>query len=483
MAIDTSVLREIPALSLNTGAPAAPALAGRFPATFVWGVATSSFQIEGAHAADGRGPSIWDTYAARPGIIRDGSNAEIACDHYHRYAEDIAIMRALGVDAYRFSIAWPRVVPAGRGRVNAAGLDFYDRLVDALLATEIEPWITLYHWDLPQLLEDEGGWTNRETVDAFAEFADVVSRRLGDRAKHWITHNEPWCASVLGYAQGEHAPGRKSWPDALRAAHHLLLSHGCAVPVLRHNVSNARVGITLNLAPCHAASPSDADRDAARQFDGELNRWFLDPLYRGSYPQDIVVGHERAGRLPRGLEFVRQGDLEAIRVPIDFLGVNYYSRAVMRSDQIPEDENAPRTIRAADPADLTEMGWEVYPEGLTEVLKRIHQDYGPGALLVTENGAAFADRPGPDGSVDDPRRCDYMRSHVQACLDAIGAGVPLHGYFLWSLLDNFEWTFGYSKRFGIVRVDFETLERTIKSSGWLYKRIIRRDRVSEERAA
>jgi len=454
-----------------------------FPNGFIWGVATSAFQIEGAHDIDGRRLSIWDTYAEQPGFIADGSNAKVACDHYHRYAEDIGLMKSLGVGAYRFSIAWPRILPTGRGAVNTAGLDFYDRLVDALFAAGIAPWATLYHWDLPQALEDEGGWTNRSTVDAFVEFTDAVSERLGDRVTHWMTLNEPWCASVLGYAQGDHAPGKRSWPDALVASHHLLLSHGRAVPVIRQNAPRAKVGIALNVSECEPASPSEADQIAARQFDGELNRWFLDPIYLGRYPQDVIEYHEREGRLLDGMHFVKPNDLDEIKAPIDFLGVNHYSRAVVRSAKIPEAENEPRTIAVPDPAKRTDMGWEVYPEGLTHSLVRLHTDYRPGSLVVTENGVAYATGPGPDGSVQDTRRCDYVKSHLRACLAAIDAGVPLHGYFLWSLLDNFEWGFGLSKRFGIVWVDFETQERVIKASGHMYRRIIQNNKLPEERAA
>lgn len=454
-----------------------------FPDHFVWGVATSAFQIEGAHDVDGRGPSIWDTYAARPGFIEDGSNAKVACDHYYRYGEDIALMKFLGVGAYRFSIAWPRIFPTGRGAVNAAGLDFYDRLVDALLEARIAPWTTIYHWDLPQALQDEGGWINRSTVDAFVELADVVSERLGDRVQNWITHNEPWCVSVLGHAQGDQAPGRTNWHEALVVSHHLLLSHGRAVPVIRGNSPCAKVGITLNTSQVEPASPSEADRISARQFDGELNRWFLDPIYFGRYPEDVIEYHDREGRLPGGMRFVQTGDLEEIHTPIDFLGVNYYSRAVVRSSRIPESQNEPRTVPVPDPAELTDMGWEVYPEGLTETLVRLNADYAPRSLFVTENGAAYATGPGPDGSVEDTRRCDYVRQHLQACLAAIEAGVPLRGYFLWSLLDNFEWAFGFAKRFGIVWVDFETQERIIKASGHMYRRIIQRNKLPEEQAA
>ena len=454
-----------------------------FPNGFIWGVATSAFQIEGAAETDGRGPSIWDSYAEQPGFIEDGSNAKVACDHYHRYAEDIEVIASLGVEAYRFSVAWPRIFPTGRGVVNEAGLDFYDRLVDGLLAAGIAPWATLYHWDLPQALEDEGGWTRRSTVDAFVEFADAVSERLGDRVSHWITHNEPWCVSVLGHAQGAHAPGKRSWPDALAASHHLLLSHGRAVPVIRNHAPRAKVGITLNVSECEPASPSEADRIAARQFDGELIRWFLDPIYLGRYPKDVIEYHEREARLPHGMDFVQPGDLEEINTPIDFLGVNYYSRAVVRSAAISETDNEPRTIAVPDPAELTDMGWEVYPKGLTHSLLRLNADYAPGSLVVTENGAAYATEPGQDGSVQDTRRCDYVKSHLQACLAAIDAGVPLHGYFLWSLLDNFEWAFGNAKRFGTVWVDFETQERIIKASGHMYSRIVRNNKIPAEQAA
>ncbi len=454
-----------------------------FPDGFTWGVATSAFQIEGAHDIDGRGPSIWDAYADQTGFIADGSNAKVACDHYHRFAEDIGLMESLSVGAYRFSVAWPRVLPTGRGTVNAAGLDFYDRLVDALLAAEIEPWTTLYHWDLPQPLEDQGGWANRSTVDAFVELADAVTARLGDRVKRWITHNEPWCVSVLGHAQGDHAPGKTNWQDALVASHHLLLSHGRAVPVIRGNATAGKVGITLNVSPCQPASPSEADRTSARQFDGELNRWFLDPIYFGRYPEDVVQHHEREGRLSDGMPFVRPGDLEEINHPIDFLGVNYYHRAVVRSASMPEADNEPRTIPPPDPKELTDMGWEVYPEGLTQALVRLNVDYQPGSLVVTENGAGYATGPDDAGSVQDTRRCDYVRRHLRACLAAIEAGVPLDGYFLWSLLDNFEWSFGFGKRFGIVWVDFETQQRIIKASGHMYSRIVRNNGISEECAA
>jgi beta-glucosidase len=454
-----------------------------FPSGFVWGVATSAFQIEGAHDVDGRAPSVWDTFAATPGRIEDGTDARVACDHYHRYAEDIALMDSMGVGAYRFSIAWPRVLPTGRGSINQPGLDFYDRLVDALLARGIEPWPTLYHWDLPQSLQDDGGWTSRDTVDAFVELTHAVSRRLGDRVAQWITHNEPWCVSVLGHAQGAHAPGLESWTDAIVASHHLLLSHGRAVPVLRRNAPGCRVGITLNCTDCYPASPSEADRVASRQFDGEINRWFLDALHFGRYPEDVIAFHEHRGRLPRGMPFVESRDLAEISVPLDFLGLNYYSRSVVRSSMVPEEDNEPRTIEVPDPSTLTDMGWEVYPSGLTRTLLRLNEDYRPNAIVITENGAAYATPPDEEGVVQDTLRCDYLRRHLEACIRAIDLGVPLQGYFAWSLLDNFEWAFGFSKRFGIVWVDFATQERIVKASGRMYSRIVQTNRLPGERAA
>jgi beta-glucosidase len=450
----------------------------RFPDGFLWGVATSAYQIEGAARADGRGESIWDRFAATPGKIGDGSDGAIACDHYHLWPRDLELMQWLGVDAYRFSVAWPRILPGGRGAPNAAGLDFYDRLVDALLAKQIAPVVTLYHWDLPQPLEDAGGWAARDTAAAFVEYADVVTRRLGDRVSRFVTHNEPWCISVLGYATGAHAPGRTSWPDALAAAHHLLLSHGQAVPVIRANARGAEVGITLNLVPAEPASPSDADRDACRAFDGSFNRWFLDPLYGRGYPDDVIDDLRHAGRLRGGpLPFVRPGDLEAIAAPTDFLGVNYYSRAVLRSDRVPEAENAPRTVTLS--SDRTDMDWEVYPDGLGTLLVRVHQDYAPPRIYITENGAAYDTGPDARGRIADVKRQDYLFNHLAAALDACRAGVPLAGYFLWSLMDNFEWQEGYRKRFGVIWVDFATQARLIKDSAWLYRAIVAHNGLGE----
>jgi beta-glucosidase len=443
----------------------------RFPDGFLWGAATSAYQIEGAARTDGRGESIWDRFAATPGAIADGSDGAIACDHYNRWPEDIALMRRLGIAAYRFSIAWPRIFPTGRWQSSSAGISFYDRLVDGLLEAGIEPFVTLYHWDLPQPLEDAGGWAARDTVDAFVEYADVVSDLLGDRVRRFITHNEPWCISVLGYAEGLHAPGRRDWPAALAASHHLLLSHGLAVPVIRHNAPNAEVGITLNLVPGEPASPSDADADACRAFDGAFNRWFLDPLYGRGYPADVIADHVAAGHLAAPeLPFVADGDLDAIAVTTDFLGVNYYSRAVLRSDRIPDAENAPRTVHVGD--ERTDIGWEVYPDGLRQLLVRVHSEYAPPRLYITENGAAYDTTPDEHGQIHDIERQRFIHSHLAAALEAHQAGVPLAGYFLWSLLDNFEWQEGYRKRFGIVWVDYTNQRRVLKESAELYGAII-----------
>jgi beta-glucosidase len=442
----------------------------RFPEGFVWGAATASYQIEGAAREDGRGESIWDRFSHTPGKTLNGDTGDVACDHYHRWRDDITLMKELHLNAYRLSIAWPRILPEGVGRVNEAGLVFYDRLVDGLLAAKITPWVTLYHWDLPRSFDDQGGWPNRRTADMFAEYADVVSRRLGDRVKHWITLNEPWCSGFLGYYTGEHAPGRRSLKEALHAVHTLLLAHGEAVPILRQNSPGAQVGITLNLTPTYPATESAEDQAAAARHDGYFNRWFLDPLYGRGYPTDMVQIYG-ADLLPT----VREADFDAITAPTDFLGINYYSPAVVRDDP----KNLPwRFGFAAVPdADFTDMGWAVYPRGLYDILRRVHRDYPTGPLYITENGAAYDDATPEQGRVADPQRTRFYARHLAAAKAAIEDGVPLGGYFAWSLLDNFEWAFGYTRRFGITYVDYATQERTIKDSGRWYGRVAAGNRL------
>lgn len=448
----------------------------RFPDGFFWGAATSSQQIEGGYGLDGRSESIWDRYAATPGRIEDGSDARVACDHYHRWREDVGLMKWLGLNAYRLSIAWPRVVPGGRGAVNPAGLDFYDALVDALLEAGIRPFVTLYHWDLPQVLQDRGGWGERGTVDAFVEYADVVTARLGDRVRHWTTHNEPWCVATLGHESGVHAPGHRDPAEALRVAHHLLLSHGRAVEVVRRNVPGAELGIVLMLSHVEPATDSRVDLDAARRFDGSLNRWYLDPVFRGRYPEDAIADRVRLGHLAGPeLPFVRAGDLETIATPLDFLGVNYYSRTVVRAG--PGGE--PVGVRMVPEHELTDMGWEVYPQGLHDMLVRLEREYRPRRIHVTENGAAYTDPAGPDGRIADERRIDYLRGHLAAAGRALADGVPLAGYFTWSLLDNFEWGHGYAKRFGLFDVDFTTQHRRPKDSAHWYRRVVAANTVDD----
>ncbi len=435
-----------------------------FPSDFIWGAATASYQIEGAWDEDGKGESIWDRFSHTPGRVANGDTGDVAADHYHRWREDVALMQEIGLQAYRFSIAWPRLLPQGRGSINQAGLDFYDRLVDGLLEAGIEPFVTLYHWDLPQALQDEGGWPARSTAEAFVAYADLASRTLGDRVRYWMTLNEPSVSAIIGYLEGRHAPGHTDLDEALAAAHHLLLAHGWAVPVIRGNSPQAQVAIVLNLSPQTPASSSAADRAAAWQQDGVVNRWFLDPLSARGYPPDIVQHHGRP------MDFVQDGDLEAIAAPLDFLGVNYYTRGIARSSAVPEAENAPQT--AFPNPERTEMGWEVYPEGLYELLGRLHFDYRFPALYVTENGAAYPDQIGPDGRVDDAARVAYLEAHFIEAARAIAAGVPLRGYFVWSLMDNFEWAHGYSKRFGLVYVDYRTQRRILKTSAHWYRRVI-----------
>ena len=439
-----------------------------FPSNFSFGVATSSYQIEGAQFGVGRGPSIWDTFAAVPGKVANMENGDVACDHYNRWADDLDLIQSLGVDAYRFSIAWPRILATGRESTpNPDGLAFYDRIVDGLLERGITPWVTLYHWDLPQALEDAGGWPDRDIVDRFTHFADIMSRHLGDRVKHWITHNEPWVVCHLGYAVGEHAPGIQDRRASLAAAHHVLLSHGKAVPIIRANAPDAKVGITLNLCPADPASESAADADATRHFDGFFNRWYLDPLYGRGYPEDMVRDYVEQDILPANHPEVLPGDLECIAVPTDFLGINYYSRAVIRNEEA--DDNLPQTEFQAPAEEHTAMGWEVHPKSLERLLVRLDREYGSPPLIITENGASYPTSPDEAGRIRDVERQAYLHTHLLAVCDAIEQGANVEGYFAWSLMDNFEWAFGYAQRFGLVWVDYDTLERTPKDSALWYR--------------
>ena len=437
------------------------------PPDFVWGAATASFQIEGATSEDGRGESVWDRFCATPGKVRNGDDGVVACDFYHRYREDIAIMRELGIDAFRFSIAWPRVLPEGRGAVNTKGLDFYDRLVDELLGNGITPFATLFHWDTPQVLEDQGGWPDRAIVGAFEEYVTAVAERLGDRVHHWITHNEPWVVSWIGYGWGHHAPGRTSDADALATSHHLLLSHGRAVEILRSLSPGSQVGITLNLDHVYPETASAEDEAAALWVDGFHNRWFLDPIFKGSYPQDMLEAW--ADIAPP----IQDGDLETIAAPIDFLGVNNYTSPLVAAGP---DGGRSQIVRRED-VDRTDMGWEVVPGGLRDLLVRLARDYEPNAIYVTENGAAYGDVLGHDGSVADPERQAYLEAYISAGAEAVAEGAPLRGYFAWSLLDNFEWAWGYWKRFGLVYVDYPTLERVPKGSFYWYRDLIAAQRA------
>jgi beta-glucosidase len=433
-----------------------------FPADFAWGTATAAYQIEGACAEDGKGESIWDRFTHTSGTIADQQTGDVACDHYHRWLEDVELLARLSQNAYRLSISWPRVLPEGRGRVNAAGLDFYDRVIEALVARGIAPYVTLYHWDLPQALQDRGGWGNRDTAGYFADFAELLARRLGDRVSHWITQNEPQVVVYDGHVSGEKAPGLRDRRLIAPVSHHLLLAHGWAVQALRATLPPGRaVGITVNLSHIEPASDREEDAQAAHRLDGLWHRLYLDPLLRGSYPEDLD------GVLAFPPELVRAGDLDAIHQPLDFLGLNYYTRTRVRAGRgrDPEPEVVPPS------GALTTMGWEVYPDGLYAVLTRLHAEYAPPRLYVTENGAAYPDTLTLQGEVHDRQRTDYLREHLLAARRAIAAGVPLHGYFLWTLMDNFEWAHGFTQRFGIVYTDYATQRRYIKDSGHFYGRV------------
>ncbi|UZJ33022.1 GH1 family beta-glucosidase [Streptomyces endophytica] len=437
------------------------------PDDFVWGVATSAYQIEGAVEEDGRAPSIWDTFSRVPGRIAGGDTGEVACDHYHRWRADIGLMRQLGVGGYRFSLAWPRIVPRGDGRVNAAGLDFYDRLVDGLLAAGITPSATLYHWDLPQALQDRGGWPVRETAERLAEYASVVAGRLGDRVRHWATLNEPLCSAWIGHLEGLMAPGVTDRTAAVRASYHLLLGHGLAVQAIRAEAPDAEVGIVNNLSTVEPATGSEADAAAARRMDGHTNRWWLDPVHGRGFPADMreVYGVD----LPE-----RAGDPEVIAQPLDWLGLNYYFPAVVAADPGGPPPYARPVRRPHVPR--TGMGWEIDAGGIEALLLRLTREYAAPRIYVTENGAAYPDVVRPDGTVRDPERTAYLHGHLAACARAARQGAPLAGYFAWSLLDNFEWAYGYGKRFGLFHVDYATQARTLKDSGRHYAGLIRRHR-------
>lgn len=439
-----------------------------FPPDFVWGVATSAFQIEGATSEDGRGVSIWDTFCRTPGKVAGGDTGDPACDHYHLWESDLDLITGLGVDAYRFSVAWPRVMPKGTGQVNVQGLDFYDRLVDGMLSRGLKPYCTLYHWDLPQTLEDRGGWVSRDTAYAFADYAEVVAERLGDRVVSYATLNEPWCSAYLGYGNGHHAPGYSDPEMSLAATHHLLLAHGLALPRLRQHAPEAEHGIVLNLAQIYPATGSPEDRAAAGRFDMVNNLLYLDPLFEARYPQELVEHWSEM------MPTLHEGDLTTVAAPLDFLGLNYYTPTFIAHDAAGTWPHV-RGIEHPD-AETTAMGWEVYPQGLSDMLLRLHRDYGL-PLYVTENGAAYDD---PDrlesARISDDDRTSYYRRHLEAVGAALAGGADVRGYFAWSLLDNFEWAFGYDKRFGIVHVDFETQKRTLKDSARWYRDYITRQR-------
>lgn len=459
----------------------------QFPADFLWGSATASYQIEGAVSEDGRAPSIWDTFSATPGKVLNGDTGAVAADHYHRMAQDVALMKDLGLEAYRFSVAWPRVQPTGSGEFNQAGIDFYVRLVDELIAAGIKPVATLYHWDLPQALEDEGGWTNRRTAYLFAEYARKLAEVLGDKIHLWTTLNEPWCSAFLGYGSGVHAPGVTDDHSALAAVHHLNLAHGLAGRAIREVLGDdTPVSITLNLHVTRADSDSPEDVEAKRRIDTVANEVFLQPLLEGRYPEQVFADTAHVS----DWSFVQDGDLDLIRIPIDVLGVNYYATGRVKHGTPPVGDGTPgpdghrssekSPWTGADqvewlplPGPHTAMGWNIEPEGLVELLLGLSERYPTVPLAITENGAAFYDAVSEDGRVHDVDRVAYLHDHIDAVGEAMDKGADVRGYFVWSLLDNFEWAYGYDRRFGVVRVDYDTLERTVKDSGLWYRELLR----------
>jgi beta-glucosidase len=442
-----------------------------FPKDFLWGAATASYQIEGAAQEDGRGECIWTRFSHTPGNVQDGDTGDVACDHYHLYRDDVKMMKDLGLHTYRFSISWPRVIPAGTGPSNPKGIDFYDRLVDELLAVDIKPFATLYHWDLPQALQDRGGWENPSIVEWFADYADLMSQRLGDRVNFWATHNEPWVVAFIGNYIGRHAPGKTDLNAALKVAHHLILTHASGTKAIKSNLPDAQVGIVLNTSWAIANTDSEDDQRAASIHDGYVHRWFLDPIYNGHYPADMVEVYR---------DYLDDIDIDAVKtanaIPLDYLGVNYYKPEILEWNP----DNPPLFDRAIRREGVyTEMDWLVYPQGLRDVLIYFHENYPVPEVYVTENGVAFNDGIPENGVLHDPDRLEFLRSHFQSALEAIEAGVPLKGYYVWSLMDNFEWGYGYSKRFGITHIDYQTLKRTPKASSLWYKRVIAANGIVE----
>jgi len=435
----------------------------RFPEDFLWGVSTSSYQIEGAWNEDGKGESIWDRFCHTPGNIKTGDSGDVACDHYHRYKEDVELMKELGIQAYFFSISWPRVIPKGEGKVNKAGLDFYRHLVDELSEAGIKPCIFLYHWELPQALHEKGGWTNPNIVRAFADYAKLMASELGDKVKLWAVINEPQVVAHAGYLTGNFAPGIRDFESFLKASHHLQLAQGEAIRTMRDTEPNLKIGTTLNLYPCYPLEDTKEDREAAARIDEFMNRWYLDPLLKGEYPPLA----KEMGLRPD------PGDMEITHQPIDFLGVNYYTRCIVKYD--PRKPMGARIVQKNSP--VTEMGWEIYPEGMYDLLMRLKRDYDP-VIYITENGGAFDDRMRKDGIIQDDDRIRFLRDHLVAAYRALKEGVKLKGYFVWSIMDNFEWTDGYSKRFGLVYIDYRTLERIPKKSAYWYRETIKNNGFS-----
>ena len=458
----------------------------KFPEDFIWGAAASSYQIEGAFDVDGRGVSIWDTFSKADGKVKNGDNGDVACDHYNRFPEDIAIMKSMGIKAYRFSIAWPRLFPNGDTTREERGFNFYNKLINALIAADIEPMVTLYHWDLPQTLEDEGGWSNRKTVDAFAHYAKAAAEAFGDRVNSWITLNEPWCVTWLGYSIGVHAPGKKDYAMAVASAHHTALAHAAGTRAIKSVCPNAEVGLTVNMTNYINESPDDSSvAEAANLLDENLNRWWIDAFQTGKYPSKLISAY---GKL--ATDVILPGDETLLKCQPDFLGVNYYSDSFIasaREEDKPFSEGAylplPNRANTSIPerfkASLTDIGWPVTPDGLRVLLERIHRDWPSiNAIFITENGCAINDGPDSQGIVNDSRRVSYLRDHLTAVGQAVAAGVPVKGYFGWSILDNFEWAEGYSQRFGMVYVDFVTQERIVKASGHEFSKIITSGAVS-----